>query len=304
MRLKLSLISFLACISPALSQTCDGPIRSIGNQNALFLPDGGIALRARMNINIDGSARAYHRDNYAGGALIHLCNAGEVFLPNGSRYQGSADNATCTGRFMADYARIRSAGWRDPSVGAIRWFGILGRGNLIVGSRTVRGVTPVEQPDGSGYYVSPTTLFDPQYDEADQRRYVEPLAVPAAVVRNSQALRQRSVVAGTLGVAIHRTRRVPVPFIVGDTGPRIGEGTPALARLASGLPIKEDITRAERYVGQVDAPDIVWVFFGGHVLPPPYDAFSVRARADQAFQGWGGNARLQNCISNPRLPIN
>src|SRR4051812_21778011 len=98
MRLKLALLSVMASVSTGFAQGCDGPVSSIGNQRGLFLADGGVALRAGMNINIDGSGRAYHRDNTAGGGLLHLCNAGEVFLPNGTHYQGSESNATCTGR--------------------------------------------------------------------------------------------------------------------------------------------------------------------------------------------------------------
>ena len=78
------------------------------------LSDGGVAAFAKMNINIDGYGRAYHPRNAEGGALIHLCNAGRVILPDGTRYEGSESNATCTGRFMSDVMRIGEAGWRIP----------------------------------------------------------------------------------------------------------------------------------------------------------------------------------------------
>ena len=48
------------------------------------LRDRGLAAFAKMNINIDGYARAYHPKNFDGGAVMHLCNAGEVFLPDGT----------------------------------------------------------------------------------------------------------------------------------------------------------------------------------------------------------------------------
>lgn len=78
-----------------------------------------------MNINIDGDAKAYHPNNARGGALIHLCNAGRVVLPDGTSYHGSESNATCTGKFMTDVARIGQAGCIDRSVGAVEWYGIL-----------------------------------------------------------------------------------------------------------------------------------------------------------------------------------
>jgi hypothetical protein len=265
----------------------------------IAIEGGGVATRAKMNVNIDGSGRAYARTNAAAGALIHLCNAGEVFLPDGSSYQGSRDNATCTGRFMDDFKRIGAAGWKEPTVGAIRWFGILGRDSARIGGRTIVGVTPVELAGSPGFYISPTSLFDPAFAESDQRRYIDPLVVPGGVMRNTEALKALGVKLGTFGVAIdmRRADAQPVPFIVNDYGPRIGEGTAALARLVAGKPVKPDITRAERFVGVVDTDSIVWVFFGGNAMAPPFGAERVRAQAKTAFEAWGGTERLKKCVT-------
>ena len=61
---------------------------------------------------------------------------------------------------------------------------------------------------------------------------------------------------------------------------------------------KADLTRAERFQGQVDTPDVIWVFFGGPKLPPPYTAETVEAAAQAAFEAWGGAARIKTCASN------
>ncbi|WP_200962526.1 hypothetical protein [Bosea sp. Root381] len=265
-----------------------------------------------MNINIDGYGKAYHPANAQAGALIHLCNAGEVHLPNGSSYHGSVDNSTCTGRFMQDVARIGAAGWQDPKVGAVRWYGILGRGEarmtytvrqqgkLRQVSRVVPGVAPVAQADGSGFYVSPTTFFDTTLaDETDQRRYVNALRIPAAVVPNQPELSRRGVVMGSFGVAIDRRSGIAKPFVVGDFGPRVGEGTPALARSLAGLPITDDVTRAQRFAGQVNQPRILWIFFGSGSAPVRYrhtDEQALVRSAQEAFLRWGGEARLANCL--------
>jgi hypothetical protein len=306
-RLLTALIACLGCALSAHAQTsaCDGSPTTIGGQKGVALETGGFATLAKMNINIDGSGVAYNRDNAAGGGLIHLCNAGKVYLPDGTSYQGSESNATCTGRFMDDVKRIAAAGWKDASVGLVNWFGILGRGEAEIAGRTVKNIEPVERADAPGFYVSPTTLGDPAYAEDDQRRYPDPLLVPAGVIPSSAALKQRGVAIGGFGVAID-TRKdgaEPVPFIVNDIGPRIGEGSVALARLVAGKSIKPAIARAERYVGQVDTNDVLWVFFGGEPLAPPYDAARVRMEADAAFIAWGGADRLRACASAVKASV-
>ena len=289
----------LAGAAGAQTTACDGVLTRIGGQKAIALTTGGVAALAKMNINIDGSGVAYNQANAAGGGLIHLCNAGKVYLPDGASYHGSESNATCTGKFMEDVRRIGAAGWRDASVGLVNWYGILGHGEAEISGQTVKNIEPVERADAPGFYVSPTALGDPAFAEDDQKRYPDPMLVPAAVIPGTIALRQSNVVIGGLGVAIDTRRDTaePAPFIINDIGPRIGEGSVALARLLAGQLIKPEITRAERFVGQVETNDVLWVFFGGPALTPPYDAERVRAEAASAFAAWGGADRLKACIS-------
>jgi len=303
--LLLSTLVAAAFTTRSVSQECAGTVPGVsaGQPRALYFSDGsGLALLSRMNINIDGSARAYHvSDNSLG--LIHLCNAGTVYLPNGTRYAGSESNEVCTGRFMTDYNRIREAGWNDPAIGAISWYGILGQGEVTVGGNRVRNIVPVEQPGNTGFYVSPTALQDPSYPVGDQRRYVDPLTVPAAVIPQSQYLTEIGVVLGTTGVAIDPRIGVPVPFVVGDIGPRFGEGSSALARMVAGLTPDPSLPRSQRYLGAVSEPRILWVFFGGDVLNPPFDAAAVVARAGEAYEEWGGAERLTACVDSTVVPV-
>src|SRR5687768_13231199 len=75
---------------------CAGQTRTAGTQEVLVLDQsGGVLAKAKLNINIDGSGRAYNWDNAK--ALIHLCNAARVHPREGAPYHGSVDNATCTG---------------------------------------------------------------------------------------------------------------------------------------------------------------------------------------------------------------
>jgi hypothetical protein len=266
-RLLLAVAFSAFCATSAISQplTCDGSevsgIRGLSTSKTLS--DGTLVGRAKVNINIDGFGKAYHPQNAPAGALIHLCNAGQVILPDGSSYHGSVDKQTCVGRFMRDFQRIGAAGWDNASVGAIRWYGILGQGTAIVAGRQVKGVKPVLQADGSGFFVSPTTLADETIsNSATQSRYVNPLRIPAAVIPNQPALAQMGIVMGSFGVAVNPANNKAVPFVVGDFGPRVGEATPALARSLAGLPITDAVTRSNRYAGQVETSRVVWVFFG------------------------------------------
>ncbi len=274
-----------------------------GGVQAWRLEDGGFAAWSGMNINLDGHGRAYHRKNREAGAVLHLCVGGEVVLPDGQRYHGSVSAAACTGRFMDDLARIEAAGWADPSVGVVRWYGVVAEGEARVAGQKIKGVKPVLQGDGSGFYVSPTSLFDRSVaDLGDQRRYVNPLRVPSAVVPGK--LVAAGVPFGSFGVAIDAAGKgAPVPFVVGDAGPRIGEGSPALARRVAGKEPTDEITLSNRYEGQVETPTVLWVFFGGQASPYDHRKEAEVAQAAQAaFERWGGAARLEACADTLAKP--
>lgn len=291
-------------VTSSFSQTngCDGrQISGIkGLSDGKILADGTILGLSKLNINIDGLGRAYHAKNAEAGALIHLCNAGEVFLSDGSSYHGSVNNETCVGRFMRDFRRIQASGWSNSSVGVIRWYGILGRGTATINGRHVSGITPVLQADGSGFYVSPTSLADETItDAAVQNRYVNPLRIPAAVIPNQPVLAQNGIVMGSFGVAFDPQTNREVPFVVGDFGPRVGEATPALARSLAGLPITDNVTRNNRFAGQIDASRVVWIFFGrnqGSIRHNSRDEQALNMAARSAFERWGGPQRLRSCI--------
>lgn len=284
---------------------CSGaPLPNVGGKSvkAWKLTDGGIAAFSGMNINIDGYGKAYHPRNREAGAVLHPCVGARIWLPDGSSYEGSDPPANCTGKFMTDMAKIAAAGWMDPSVGAVEWYGVAAEGSVKIAGRTIRGVKPLLQKDGSGFYVSPTSLVDKNVaDIADQRRYPNPLRVPSAVLPRSLA--QQGVAIGSFGVALHGQTQKAVPFVVGDGGPKIGEGSPALARPVSGMPPSDEITIKNRYAGQVDKPEVLWVFFGGEALP--YDHLKeadVAVNAQAAFERWGGPARLAQCLQTVPRP--
>lgn len=283
----------------ATSASCEGePLPGVGGKGVKSwkLPDGGIAAFSGMNINIDGYGKAYHPKNREAGAVLHLCVGARIWLPDGSSYEGSDPPSNCTGKFMTDLGRIAAAGWMDPAVGAVEWYGVVAEGVVKIAGRTIRGVKPVLAKDGSGFYVSPTSLVDKSVtDPADQRRYPNPLRIPSAVVPRSVV--QQGIPIGSFGVAIHDKLQKAVPFVVGDGGPKIGEGSPALARQVSGMAPSDEITLKNRYAGQLDKPEVLWVFFGGKAQPYAHEKEGeVAVNAQAAFEQWGGPSRLSQCL--------
>ena len=132
------------------------PLPGVGGKHVKSwrLTDGSVAAFSGMNINIDGYAKAYHPNNREAGAVLHLCVGARIWLPDGSFYEGSNPPANCTGKFMADLARIAAAGWQDPAVGVVEWYGVAAEGSVKMAGRTIRSVKPLLQKDGSGFYVS------------------------------------------------------------------------------------------------------------------------------------------------------
>ena len=273
---------------------CAGEIVRRGGQAFLALPGGTLLTHAALRPVVSGAPTAFHPDDQAGGAILHRCNAGEVFLPDGTSYEGAASGAVCTGRFERDAARIGAAGWTDGEAGAVRWHGLVAEGSARVAGMRVPRARPVLREDG--FYTSPTALEDESYAPSAPERYVDAGRVPYAAVRRDQG-----VPIGSYGVALRvrgcpRGREcAPVPFVVADHAPRAGAGSLALAHEASGLALPEAWTRRNRYRGQAGTGEVLTVFFGQAGEAGPLDAESLRARAQAAFQDWGGEARLYRC---------
>jgi hypothetical protein len=132
-------------------------------------------------------------------------------------------------------------------------------------------------------------------------RYVNPLRVPSAVVPSS--LVSRGIAIGTFDVAVNRHQNIAVPFVVGDEGPRVGEGSAALARLAASKPVTDELTHKTSTVGQVDRPYVLWVFFDGRATKYDHtDEGKLAADAKQANEKWGGGVRLGDCLSTVPNP--
>ena len=103
----------------------------------------------------------------------------------------------------------------------------------------------------------------------------------------------KGIAIGTFGVAIDRNKNIAVPFVVGDGGPRVGEGSAALARLVAGKPVSDQLTRKTASVGQVDNPDVLLGFFGGQ--PTTYDHIDEGKLATDANKLMRSGAAKRGC---------
>lgn len=317
----LSTIVFLLTIAGQVEAMCTGmpfplPGSNKFSQTGYLLPDKSLMLWARSSVNVDGMARAYHKDNINGGGLIDLCNGGRVYPAGQASYSGSDPVTNCS-RLNWDYQAIRAAGWKSTSVGAIHWFGVLGEDSVTITGLDrppstavmnfeVTQVVPVEQSDRSGFFVSPTKLEDSvnYKNPKDQRRYLDAETIPFGVAPSTKELRTIGVKKGTFGVAFNRLTGRTVPFVVGDTNSIIGESSFVMGRELQGLPAAK-ATRANVNSGHINTFDVLWVFFSDKlgVAKAPYSGKSIRAEAKAAYEQWGGRPRLDICISNPDIPV-
>ncbi|WP_338524768.1 hypothetical protein NUH87_03670 [Pseudomonas batumici] len=185
--------ALLFCVSPVVhsASDCRGSVQKIilnplksatKSQTGYVLADNTFVIWAGGSVNLDGLRTAYHRDDQKGGGVDLLCNAGRAYPAEGASYEG-AGKGNCP-RFMKDYERIRHAGWKDPKVGAINWYGFRAEGDVTVQGHKVEDVVPVEQLDGSGFYVSTTSLMDTKNhrDPRDQARYLDAETIPFGVI--------------------------------------------------------------------------------------------------------------------------
>jgi hypothetical protein len=206
---------------------------------------------------------------------------------------------------MSDYARIRQAGWKNPQIGAINWYGFMAEGEVTIQGHKVENVVPVEQLDGGGFYVSTTSLSDAKNhpDPRDQARYLDAETIPFGVIPgNSPELKKLGISKGSFGVAIYPPKNKASPFVVGDSGGRVGEASYALSRDISGLP-PQRATANNSNLGHLKS-NVLWLFFTNSkgTAKPPYSGESVRLAAVEAFKAWGGEERLTKCVRNPAVP--
>ena len=151
-----------------------------------------------------------------------------------------------------------------------------------------------QAPPNQAYYVSPTTLADPDKNETDQARYVDSetiayLALPVQTLkRMASAAGAAPIALGDLAFVRNRSNGKTAFALFADAGPanKIGEGSIALAE-ALGIP------SSPRRGGATDGVEVVIFPGSGNRRPRPQPEIDREAGARLA--AWGGEARLRAC---------
>jgi hypothetical protein len=151
-----------------------------------------------------------------------------------------------------------------------------------------------QAPPNQAYYVSPTTLGDPDKAETDQARYVDSETI-AYLALPLKTLKQMASAAGAVPIALgdlafvrNRDNGKTAFALFADVGParKIGEGSIALAEALG-------IRSSPRNGGTNDGVEVVVFPGSGNRRPRPQPDIDRDAAARLA--SWGGEARLRLC---------
>ncbi len=137
-----------------------------------------------------------------------------------------------------------------------KWWGIV---------TNERGVPIVQGPNdpAPGFYISPTSLVNRAYLAKDPRRYVDSEKVPYGALESAA--------------------------IVGDVGPKPGEGSIALAQ-ALAIP-------SNPRAGGVDQEVVSYIAFKNSSRGWPREQVEIDIRARELFMAWGGRERLATVLA-------
>jgi hypothetical protein len=294
MQLYISLaavVLFSTCAGVA-SATCDGGTRlspyvtdrKSGASKAVTQAKDTLFFRtARVKLDIDGSPRAYGvRDQ----GLENICNGLSAREP--AQCQGEPARGVC---YSACQRAFRRWDGNPATLGQSMCSIGLGSG----GCATVR--VKLQPPPNEGFFVSETSVHlcpSAAGSEAgwlgNQEAQLDSAAVPYFVIPGGFRKAPWDATPGDVGVIVRMPDGEPVPFIVGDTGGALDEGSAKLLATLRGretLPVQAQANafgkQVERLAGDLSGDFRVAIF--RHT--PPYDtdaqhrALMLRYSAEQ-----------------------
>ena len=233
------------------------------------------------------------------GANIIRLDDGSVCWRNGAPFAADADGSphayAPAGSSLVGLDYLGNA-TKDPRTpvskqSPIRWVGVVTRDGTETGAPVIQG----PGDPAPGYYVSPTSLHNPDLPRTDPLRYVNAEQVPFLAI-GSRALPQLGLKLGDLGWVIDTHDGAQVGVIVADVAPsdHLREGSIALLR-ALGWP-------GNPKGGPAPPPGrLAIVAWPGSVAVPAYPR-DVAGDARARFRAWGGVERARKVFELPELP--
>jgi Fungal chitosanase of glycosyl hydrolase group 75 len=150
---------------------------------------------------------------------------------------------------------------------------------------------PVIQTDDDpapGFYISTTSLEDPNCDPKDPNRYVNAEAINFIVLPGRLGLGSKL---GDFAVVLHPATGASAYAVYADVGPanKIGEGSIALAN-ALGIPSSPKTGGTGH--------GIAYVVFPGSKTDWPLSQSDIDQQGAQLFSNWGGLDKAKDCFQD------
>lgn len=249
-----------------------------------------------LEVDADGTRRAYHRDDPHGskGLAIEYMGNAMTISRNGIPIEFVPEEDK-NGEWLGAYRTIVENRWKPPANWELDIYGI---------ARDKTGNVCVRR---DGQLVSPTSLVRiPRADVCDPRRYVDALKLPGIVVPNraetekpvaggdpqvAPPFARRGVRRGDLAVVYNPETEVWKGAFIYDTGPRqlLGEGS---IRLVLDLRAEHALPTSGLETNSLGIEETYVVVFPGTAkdLGPgrTWTQHKIQALAVEQFKRWGG----------------
>jgi hypothetical protein len=250
-----------------------------------------------LQVDADGSANAYHRDDPHGKRhAIEYIGNGMTIYRDGQPMKFELDEKN-NGEWLKAYRRIVANGWKAPEGYSVDIYGFARDGHGAV------CVTP------SGRLISTTSLtLNPNLHVCNQRKYLDARKFPGFVVPNRTAdersvengdpevappFATRGLARGDVGVVYNPATGLWKGALLYDTGPRhlLGEGS---LRLVMNLRGMQQVPRTALHLNSLGIVETFSVSFPGSVadLGPSstWTPEKVEQAAAERFKAWGGGS--------------
>lgn len=250
MKRTLALLLALAPVTGA-AQTCPLIPGRTGAFATASRADGVVSFRSGLAVNADGAPNAYHRvlgPTVGDPGLLHICNGVDVLERNSSgqmvnRYPDFSVSGS-SARCKADVFALQEQNFPGcDTESCLRIYGFFAPPRSCGPGRSAQCGVPERALDPAGrpgnFYISTTSLGDPQFPVNDPRRYLDARTIPHFVLPGGDEgpfAMQHGIRLGDIALLMRNGRGVFAVF--GDAGPRnkLGEASPAVINRLNGVP--------------------------------------------------------------------